>query len=144
MKTFSNIEYWAKTHHPKWIDIIRILLGLVLIAKGIAFIRQTGLLTDMLLDSTGGLRTFVFIHYLIGIHIAAGLMITVGLLTRIAVLIQIPLLIGAVIQLNVSKDFFVFNPEFPFLILTITLLIFFFIYGSGSISIDSYLKRHEE
>lgn len=144
MKTVSNIDYWAKTHHPKWLDLLRILLGLVLIAKGIAFIRQTGLLTDMLLDSSTGLRTFVFIHYLIGIHIAAGLMITFGLLTRVAVIIQIPILIGAIVHLNESKEFFVFNPEFPFLILTLTLLIFFFIYGSGPLSVDSYLKRHEE
>ncbi len=37
MKLLSRIQEWGDQHHPKWLDFIRIALGLVLIWKGIAF-----------------------------------------------------------------------------------------------------------
>lgn len=144
MKVVSNIEHWADAHHPKWLDIIRILLGLVLIAKGISFVKNTDQMIGMLYGSPDEFRLIALIHYIIGVHIVVGLMITFGLLTRVAVLFQIPILIGAMIFMNVSKEFFMFSSEFLFLVLVLSLLIFFFIYGSGPISVDNYIRKHAD
>ncbi|MDX5339191.1 MAG: DoxX family protein, partial [Cyclobacteriaceae bacterium] len=34
MNIITKIEHWGDTHHPKWIDILRIALGLVILYKG--------------------------------------------------------------------------------------------------------------
>ncbi len=144
MKLASNIEHWADEHHPKWLDLIRIILGLVLIAKGITFIRNTDVIVALLLDSSAPLRSMALAHYVIGVQVAAGLMITVGLLTRVAALFQIPILILAVFYLNVTKEFYFVSSELPYLILVLMLLIFFVIYGSGPLSVDNYIRKHAD
>ena len=143
MKLVSNIEDWADVHHPKWLDIIRILLGLVLIAKGISFIRDTDLMSALLLDSSAQLRSMAFAHYVIGVQLVAGFMLTFGLLTRVAAFFQIPILVTAVFYMDVTKEFFVISSELPYLILVLSLVVFFFIYGSGPLSIDNYIRKHD-
>lgn len=143
MKLVSNIEDWADAHHPKWLDIIRILLGLVLIAKGISFIRNTDIMSALLLESTSQLRSMAFAHYVIGVQIAAGIMFTFGLLTRVAAFFQIPILVIAILYMDVTKEFFVISSELPYLILVFSLVVFFFIYGSGPLSIDNYIRKHD-
>ncbi|MBK6539677.1 MAG: DoxX family protein [Ignavibacteria bacterium] len=104
MKLVSNIEDWADAHHPKWLDIIRILLGLVLIAKGISFIRDTDLMSALLLDSNAQLRSMAFAHYVIGVQLVAGFMLTFGLLTRVAAFSN-PILVTAIFYMDVTKEF---------------------------------------
>ncbi len=142
MKAVSGIEHWADAHHPKWLDIIRILLGIVLIAKGITFIMDTTHISAMLVDSSGQLRSMAFVHYMIGVQLAAGLMFTFGLYTRVAALFQIPIILIALFNMDVTKEFFVVGSEFLFLVLVFALLVFFFIYGSGPISVDNYVRKH--
>jgi putative oxidoreductase len=142
MKLVSNIEAWADEHHPKWLDIVRIFLGLVLIAKGISFLGNTEFFVTMLKNSTVEFLSITIAHYVIIAHLMGGILITIGLLTRIAVLFQIPILIGAIIFVNLSHGFFAINSDLPFSILVLTLLIFFLIYGSGPWSVDNYIQRH--
>ncbi len=142
MKVISNIEHWADQHHPKWLDVVRIFLGLVLIAKGISFLGNTELFVTMLQNSTVEFLSITIAHYVIIAHLMGGILIAIGLLTRIAVLFQIPILIGAIVFVNLSKGFFAINSDLPFSILVLSLLIFFFIYGSGTLSVDNYIKKH--
>ncbi|RZL22174.1 MAG: DoxX family protein, partial [Pedobacter sp.] len=37
MKLLQKIQAWGDHHHPKWLDYFRILLGLILVWKGISF-----------------------------------------------------------------------------------------------------------
>ncbi len=142
MKAISNIEAWADAHHPKWLDIIRIFLGLILIVKGISFIDNTELLVAMLKNSTVEFLSISIAHYVIIAHLMGGILIAIGLLTRIAILFQIPILIGAIVFVNLSKGFFAINSDLPFSILVLSLLIFFLIYGSGPWSVDNYIQKH--
>jgi len=32
------IEHWAESHHPAWLDFLRMCLGIFLFSKGIVFI----------------------------------------------------------------------------------------------------------
>lgn len=142
MKVISNIESWADAHHPKWLDLIRIFLGLVLIAKGISFLGNTDLIVNMLKSSSVEFLSITIAHYVIIAHLMGGIMISIGLLTRIAVLFQIPILIGAIVFVNISGGFFAINSDLPFSVLVLTLLFFFLIYGSGPWSVDSYIEKH--
>lgn len=142
MKVISNIESWADSHHPKWIDFLRVFLGIVLIAKGVSFIGNTEQIVVMLKDSSIEFISITIAHYVIIAHIMGGILIAIGLLTRIAVLFQIPILIGAIIFVNISKGFFALNSDLPFSVLVLSLLVFFLIYGSGPLSVDNYVKNH--
>ncbi len=142
MKLVSNIESWADSHHPKWLDIVRMFLGLVLITKGISFLGNTELFVTMLKNSTVEFLSITIAHYVIIAHLMGGILITIGLLTRIAVLFQIPVLIGAIVFVNLSNGFFAINSDLPFSVLVLSLLIFFLIYGSGPLSVDSYIQKH--
>ncbi len=142
MKVVSNIEHWADAHHPKWIDVVRIFLGLVLIAKGISFLGNTEVIVQMLQNSTVEFLSIAIAHYVIIAHLMGGILITIGLLTRIAVLFQIPILIGAIVFVNLSNGFFAINSDLPFSVLVLTLLVFFLIYGSGPWSADAYIQKH--
>ena len=142
MKAISNIEHWADAHHPKWLDIIRMFLGLVLIGKGISFLGNTELFVQMLSNSSVEFLAISIAHYVIIAHLMGGILITIGLLTRIAVLFQLPILIGAIVFVNLSQGFFAINSDLPFSVLVLTLLVFFLIYGSGPLSVDNYIQKH--
>ena len=48
MNTLQRFEHWGDTHHPKWLDIIRILLGVFLCYKGIDFLQNMGNLMGLM------------------------------------------------------------------------------------------------
>jgi len=64
MKTLEKIQDWGDHHHPKWLDIFRIALGLVLIWKSIEFILNLNALADFLRETglTDQIGTSVFFN----------------------------------------------------------------------------------
>ena len=146
MNLTQKLDGWAYAHHPRWIDILRIALGLILFIKGLLFIANTATLVEMLKTSRFEWVSFALAHYIAFAHLVGGIMITIGLLTRLAVLVQIPILIGAIVFFNTRAGFFAVNSELPFSILVLALLVFFFFYGSGPSSADQALvnERKEE
>ena len=96
MDAIHKIEHWADTHHPKWIDFIRVVLGLFILYKGILFISNTGALMNLIREADIGFFHMALAHYVAFAHLVGGLLIAIGLLTRLAVVIQIPILLMAV------------------------------------------------
>lgn len=144
LHTIHRVEMYGDTHHPRWMDAFRILLGLVLLFKGIVFITDTKAIEEMLTQSGffwGGLAAA---HYIATAHLVGGILITIGLLTRVAVVFQLPILLGAVIFVNAPKGFFSVGGELELSIAALFLLIFFLLYGSGPFSVDAYLQRKQE
>lgn len=146
MKLTQKLDQWAYAHHPKWIALLRIVLGAIIFLKGFFFIRDTEKLIDMIRITRFEWVAFALAHYIAFAHLVGGVMITIGLLTRLSVALQIPILLGAVIFINSGTGFFTLNSELPFSILTLLLLIFFFVYGSGPDSADEAMiqERKEE
>jgi uncharacterized membrane protein YphA (DoxX/SURF4 family) len=144
MYILDKIDAWSERHHPKWIDVLRILLGLILFYKGIYFISHTQDIVVMLANTRFDFLGITIAHYVVAAHIMGGLLIMVGLLTRIAILFQIPILLGAVIFVNLPKGILSFNSETELSILVLFLLVFFLFEGSGPLSIDEYIKKHPE
>lgn len=144
MNTIDNIEHWADTHHPKWIDYVRIALGLFIFYKGIIFISDKAALMDMMNNIDTALFNMVMVHYVAFAHLFGGLLIAMGLLTRLAILFQLPILIAAVFLVNINMGFFSVadNLEFEISLIVLILLVVFLFYGSGKFSVDAFMKRH--
>src|SRR4051812_29904194 len=100
MNIIQRLEHWGDHHHPKWIDILRVALGVFLIYKGIDFLRNMSSMMSFMsnrLPSFGSFSLIMLGHYIVFAHLLGGFLLVLGLLTRFACLIQIPVLLGAVI-----------------------------------------------
>jgi len=139
----KRIDTWSEKHHPKWIDLLRILLGLLLLWKGIYFIGNKATIEIVQLFGFG-FYTMTFAHAIIGIHIVGGIMIAFGLLTRAAVFIQLPIMLSNLIFVIIPGGFMSLRSETELSILVTFLLMFFLVEGSGPLSIDAYLNKHQE
>lgn len=142
MDLIRRSETWKVEHsHSKILAGLRIVLGLLLIYKGIYFAYHTGEIQSMLSTSNFGFGAVALAHYIVMIHLAGGLMIATGFLTRVAILFQLPILLGAVLFVNADRGVFSVYSEFILSIVVLLMLLFFLYYGSGMYALETYLKR---
>jgi putative oxidoreductase len=139
MNLLEKFENWGDQHHPKWLDIIRIALGIFLCYKGIDFLRNTSGLISLMSNRSpfGSLVVILLAHYVSFAHILGGFFMTIGMFTRAACLIQIPIMIGAIIFVNISATQDALRPysELFLSVIILLLLIYFLIVGNGPWSI---------
>lgn len=141
MNVIHKVQFWGDSHHPKILDIIRMLLGLVLIAKGIAFFNNAASLRDLIIENQKvnqpeELITAI-IYYVTYVHLVGGALIFLGLFTRLASIFQLPIVLGAVFFINVMTSFV--NSELWLSMIVLALLVLFIVIGSGPLSLDNYL-----
>ena len=132
MNFLQHLEHWGDTHHPKWMDIVRVALGLFLCYKGVDFLLNMGELIGLM--TTKNFSSFAYIlagHYVVFAHIVGGILLVLGLFTRFACLIQLPILIGAVLFVNTNKDMLRPYSELLLSVLVLLLLVYFLIVGNG-------------
>ena len=144
MNYLQRLEYWGDRHHPRYLDILRIALGVFLCFKGVEFARNSTMLNEVIGRQVpfNSLLLLIFGHYVIFAHIMGGFLLAVGLLTRFACLIQLPILIGAIIFVN-----FDLTNHFTDLLVSLAilgLLIYFMIIGSGPWSLDRVMAKSDE
>ena len=140
MNYIQRMERWGDAHHPKWMDFIRIALGIFLLWKGIEFADNMNKLMALMNDLPfGNFMMIMLAHYVLFAHILGGVLLTTGLLTRFACVIQIPILLVALF-LNIFNQF----SEISLSLLVLALLIYFLIIGSGRWSLDWYINKDEE
>ena len=102
-----QLNEWSSKHHPRWLVVLRVGLGLSLFIKGIEFIQDTTLIQQVVSNKFTA-QTIEWLQYVIPwIHLLGGVLIIIGLFTRWAVLVQIPILTGAVFFINSSQGVFV-------------------------------------
>lgn len=130
--------------YAPWLTLIRVAVGLVLIAKGISFFHDSTTLEKMIHDKGWGIfennaqTIAVLITY---INLLGGVFIATGLFTRWIAILQIPLLIGAVI-FNMQEGISFSNTEFILSAITLLLLCVFVVKGSGPISADEFFRNY--
>ncbi len=144
MNAIERTMYWGETHHPAWLDPVRVVLGLILFIKGIFFIRNLEAIEQMVMSANFEFYPFIIAHYVAFAHLIGGLLIAGGLLTRVAALFQIPILIGAVFFVNASRNYYSMESEGLLAIVVLILLIVFLVVGSGKYSLDHYMKTHKD
>ncbi len=144
MYLLERIDSWSERHHPKWIDLLRILLGVILLWKGVFFIRHTQDVVQLIKSVSFEYYSMSIAHYVISAYLAGGLLIAIGLLTRPVILFQLPAIIGSLVvaAYGVRTQNIAAEPEL--LIIVLFLLLFFLVEGSGRFSVDEYIRRHPE
>ena len=148
MNLLQRIDRWGERHHPRWLDGIRVLLGVFLFYKGVVFIQNIDVLKSVIDQSPFlTVMSFWLAHYIVFAHLLGGLLIVFGLLTRVAILAQIPILLGAILFVHTSMavnatGIFNVHAETGLSILVLLLLVFFLVEGSGPMSFDDYMRRH--
>ena len=143
MDMLNKIERWGDTHHPAWMDVVRIGLGVLLFVKGISFISDTTRLSHLISNMDFHLYSVMAVHYVAFAHIFGGFLIVLGCLTRISAVFQIPILITAVFFVNIRSGFSYLNSELWLSMITLLLVITFAVIGSGRFSMDEWMKNHD-
>ncbi len=133
MTILQRFEHWGDNHHPKWLDIIRILLGVFLFYKGIDFLQNLPSVKGELHNKTSfGEYTILLLgHYVVFAHIIGGILLAIGLFTRFACLIQLPILLGAIIFINSGSSAVRPYSELFLSIVVLLLLFYFLVIGNG-------------
>lgn len=143
MNITHKISSWGDRHHPKILDIIRMILGAFLAIRGIIFFNNSAYLRDLILEKEAidqpAAVISAIIYYVTYVHIVGGIMIFLGLYTRIGALLQLPIVFGAVFLVNITSPFV--NSELWLSILVLALLCLFVIIGSGPLSLDRVLLK---
>lgn len=143
MNLLQRMEHWGDTHHPQWVDIVRVALGTFLCYKGIDFLVHMSMQLDRLAGKIPGpsFTLLVVSHYVVFVHLLGGFLLAIGLATRLACLIQIPILLGAIIFVNSSDGLWAPYSELALSILVLLLLIYFLIAGNGRWSFDNLVQE---
>lgn len=142
MDLLHRVEYWGDRHHPRWMDIVRIALGVFLIIKGIQFPEQMSMLLSKIPALSGNDFLLVLVgHYIPFAHILGGILMICGVLTRFASLIQLPILIGAIVFINSYGNLWKPFSELYVSILVFLLLVYFLIAGNGEWSLARYMQE---
>jgi len=142
MSLAYQINEWSIKHHPKWLVVLRVAMGVCLFIKGFDFIQNNVQLTGFF-SATSFFGRATWINTVIPwIHLLGGTMIIAGLFTRLWTLIQIPILLGAVFFVGASTGPFAGQSDIMFPIIILIMLIFFFVEGGGPISLDNYFKHY--
>jgi uncharacterized membrane protein YphA (DoxX/SURF4 family) len=126
----ATLDNWAKKNHPVWIDILRMVFGLLLVAKAIIFIGAAPTLHPKWL-----------LVPIAAIHILGGTFIMLGLFTRWAAILQLPALIIAIFFSVIDMHGFYLNSEILLTVILLFLSVLFFVEGSGKISFDQFIRN---
>ena len=141
MNVIERIEHWGDAHHPRWLDLLRIVLGIVIFLKGVTFLADTESLRRLIEQTHIQIYTWGVVHYIAFSHLVGGILIAIGLITRVAIGFQLPVLIGAVFFINITRGLSFLNSELWISLVVLVLLVVFFVIGSGPYSLDHQMRE---
>ena len=117
--------------------LMRIFLGLALFIRGVVFFSNPGALIELAGDES----LYMWFSYVTISHLAGGLLLAAGFFTRLGALLQIPVLFGAVFVVSAQEGLATANQSLELAALVLFMLVVYFIFGSGSLSLDEYLAK---
>jgi putative oxidoreductase len=140
MTSFRRFTAWADAHRDRWLDCVRIYLGIGLFARGVLLITNNSsnnwILEKLLQSGQSGLATGLLMHFVTLAHLVGGAMLTFGLYTRFAAIIQMPNLLGAIILVHWQEGVLAPGQGLEFSGLVLFLLVVFAVSGGGEWSVD--------
>ena len=140
----NSFRKYIDLHHPKWMDIVRILLGIAILTRGIIFIQNPEALLQILDNSRFSGWTFIVEHHVAFTYLVGGILIAIGLITRIAIIFQLPVFFGSIFCCLTHQGFFSVFSDLTFSLVMFILLLFFLVWGPGRFSVDAYMKKENE
>lgn len=129
---------WFEKNSNYAYAFIRIFVGGALFIRGVLFISDPHKLTQLARSE----KYFWKYSYIAIVHLVGGFLLMIGLFSRLSALIQIPIILGAVFFVHLSQVFLASGQSLELSIMMLFLLIVFFLFGSGELSVDSN-KRHK-
>ncbi|WP_276482144.1 DoxX family membrane protein [Paraflavitalea pollutisoli] len=143
MTLMQKLEHWGDTHHPQWVDIIRIALGLFLGWRGIVFLEnmsaELGRISGNISANSFWLLSIG--HLIVFAHLLGGVLLVLGVLTRFACLIQLPIIIGAILFAGAPGGLWTPVATILVALVVLALLVYFLIAGNGRLSFDRYMNE---
>ncbi|MCQ6957032.1 DoxX family protein [Mucilaginibacter aquariorum] len=140
MNIINKVENWGDVHHPKILDLIRVLLGAALISKAWIMLEKFPYIKDLLITETrmevSASAIALILNCAIYSYFIGGALILLGLQTRAAALIGMPVTVASIFFVNILAPFM--NAEISIVALQIALLFQFVIIGSGPLSLDRF------
>lgn len=143
MSIITKFKDWTASHNPKWLALVRLVLGGALLLKGVTFMNDMPELEKLINGSSFAAYTDILKYAVPWVHVVGGFLILLGLFTRFAALVQIPVLLGAVLIVPSHKGFFASSNDLSFTVIILILLIVFIIEGSGTLSLSAYFKDED-
>jgi uncharacterized membrane protein YphA (DoxX/SURF4 family) len=137
MKLLISIRTWLETHNDVAYSFIRIFLGSALFVRGWMINSDPSIITRL----TGANQWYWWYSYVIIIHIVGGLLLGIGLFTRLGALLQIPVLLGAILIFHLKEGLARVEQSLELSTLVLVLLVIYFVFGSGSLSVDNYIAK---
>jgi uncharacterized membrane protein YphA (DoxX/SURF4 family) len=137
MNLVQRVEHWGDTHHPQWLDIVRIALGVFLCYKGVEYLYNMGSMLSLITNKMafGSFSSMLMSNYIAFAHLLGGILLILGVLVRFACLIQIPILLGAIFFINLSPEMYRPFSELVLSIFIFLMLVGFLILGNGKVSL---------
>jgi uncharacterized membrane protein YphA (DoxX/SURF4 family) len=139
MATESKKAWWQDP--SVGLDLIRVYLGIGLMVRGALFISQPEILLDFLKRSHSWFVPLALSQYVVAAHLCGGILLALGLGTRLAAAVQIPPLLGAVLFVHIGEGLLTAGQSLEFAALVLAMLSAFSVFGSGRLSLDSWLAR---
>jgi uncharacterized membrane protein YphA (DoxX/SURF4 family) len=128
---------WFENHINIAYSLIRIFLGFALCIRGLLFMLDPQTLTNL----AGEPQNFwIFAYTSVG-HLIGGFLLGIGWFVRVAALIQIPILLGAVFTIHLRVGLLTSGQSLELSVLVLFLLVVFFLFGDGGITIKSIFKK---
>ncbi len=137
MQRFDNLFGWFNQHQTTGYAFIRIFLGAALLVRGVLLISNPDALTQLIDDNS----LHMWFSYITIGHIVGGISLILGIVTRIGAFIQIPILFSAVLFVHAEKGLMIGGQALELAALVLFLLIVFFLFGAGPLSLDNYLSK---
>ena len=137
MQQIKLLINWLNTNSKYGFPLIRIFLGLALLIRGFVLFVNPESITQL----EGANQYYWSFSYVIIMHIVGGLFLTIGFWTRLASFLQIPVLFGAVFFVHLQQGLVKVEQSFELSVLVLVLLIIFFLFGGGALSIDNYIDN---
>lgn len=128
-KVFDRLESQQNIAY----SFIRIFLGLALFIRGGILVSNPGAIIELI----GEEKLHMWFSYVIIGHLLGGLSLTLGLYARVGALMQIPILIGAVFFVHYD-GFMMGGQSLELAVLVLFLLVIYFLFGSGTLSLNRY------
>ena len=139
MTTYLSLKKWFEKNIDTAFSLIRIFVGFALFVRGIILFVEPSVFTKL----TGSDQWYWWYSYVIVIHIIGGVLLGIGLLTRLSALLQIPVLLGAILLFHLKEGLARVEQSLELSTLVLVLLVIFFLFGSGILSVDSYLEKRK-
>lgn len=139
----DTLKHYVDIHHPMWLDVIRIFLGIAIFIKGIYFIHNSDALLELMEHSRIRGWTFIVEHQVAFTYLVGGILIAMGLLTRVAIAFALLVFFGSIFGYITNLGFFSIYSDLVFSVIVFILLIFYMIWGPGKFSVDAYMRSHK-